>query len=368
MPEWRETEVNDIREMMRRLEAVPKEINAEGLKKLIKQGLYKLSENPQIKSKRSKDLLKMILQVDLTDQLSKVDDLLLVGQKISLFRQKYPDDPDLKLIDELYEDLKSDFDTDRKLKLDDGFEKIMELIEKEVAKSGVVEQAPDQSDIPEVISALRGCGIEPKYVVSNGRKSAKTVVYFMQTHPPDRGASKELLEAAGVEKSQKAIYDNLLNSYKAGLMKTVYGEGLPGGMEIGSGVMKDAGMDKKFSYGILKEKLGNKMRLVGMEDFGLTTSGLEGDTYRSFRVTAHNIFLASAIDADLKNISESLVFSVLGAAHEDLRLDEGDDIEGDDIVGYLPFSHALAYYGYNVVVVDESTKYLDKAALKKLRL
>lgn len=372
-------EVDSMDEMRTRLRPDSTPMDRAGIKYAIKEGLYALNgakvhkvefvEFPPARNREAQSAFGPLSEesegvFDRSDMVSLFyyDELDSIKAKIDYLRSQYPDDPDLEFLERLHDDLRGDLEADRQMELDSGFEEIMETVTREIQDFGVKRESPDESDNP-LVARLRELGIEPAYVVSNNRSCEKTVVVFMQSHP-NPGAPKKLLRAFGVKKSQRKIYRDIMAAYSGGLDAIIYGEGYPGGMGfsrdfVDAGLKRDRKNDElSLSYVRVKKKLGDRVKLVGMEDFGLLERIFKGSMTAKYRMTAHNIFLADNIDEHFRQTDESLAFAVIGAAHEDSPLLPSPNP--------MPLSYALAYYGYNVVVVDASSQYVDKEALKKL--
>ncbi|MBI2634100.1 hypothetical protein HYW82_00315 [Candidatus Peregrinibacteria bacterium] len=282
--------------------------------------------------------------------------------------KQYPDDSDLLVLETLYGDLFNDYETvATQLLLDRGFDEIMASLNREVAVAGVRVESPNNSSIPVIIEQLKASGIEPEYVVSAGDVGAKTVVYFMQTHP-NPGVPVEVMRAMGVEESQNEIYKGLRNAVTTGIGRTVYSEGLPAYLNYNSDfskkyLEKQTVSQKGFTLAVdrVNRDLEGAVNLVGMENMDLMNATLTLWDM-DYRVTAHNILLADNIHAHFSNTDEQVAFAVLGAGHEKYE----KMIRGmGDVAHGMPFSSALAYYGYNVVVVDASTRYFDEAKYQK---
>lgn len=369
-------EVDSMDEMRTRLRPDSTPMDRAGIKYAIKEGLYDLngaSGTVQVlgfSPERNGETQLAFRFLPTGDECifddrvvqSYYDELDSIKAKIDYLRSQYPDDPDLEFLERLHDDLRGDLEADRQMELDSGFEEIMETVTREIQDFGVKRESPDESDNP-LVARLRELGIEPAYVVSNNRSCEKTVVVFMQSHP-NPGIPRELMRAFGVKKSQRKIYRDIMAAYSGGLDAIIYGEGYPGGMGfsrdfVDAGLKRDRKNDElSLSYVRVKKKLGDRVKLVGMEDFGLLERIFKGSMTAKYRMTAHNIFLADNIDEHFRQVDESLAFAVIGAAHEDSQLLSSPNP--------MPLSYALAYYGYNVVVVDDFSQYVDKEALKKL--
>lgn len=369
-------EVDSMDEMRTRLTPDITSMDRAGIKHAIKEGLYALNgasgivQVERFPSERNEEAQSAFRSLSIgaecifDDRIVQFyyDELDSIRTKIDYLKSQYPDDPDLEFLERLHDDLRGDLEVDRPMELDTGFDEIMETVMREIHDSGVKRESPDESENP-LVARLRELGIEPAYVVSNNRSSEKTVVVFMQSHP-NPGMSQRLLRAFGVKKSQDKIYRDILAAYRGGLKPIIYGEGYPGEMEF-SRDFADADLkrDRKneelsLSYVRVKKKLGDKVKLVGMEDMGLLEIIYRGSAVAKYRITANNILLADNIDEHFRQTDESLAFAVIGAAHENFPLLPSSNP--------MPLSYALAYYGYNVVVVDDSSPYLDQEALKKL--
>lgn len=84
---------------------------------------------------------------------------------------------------------------------------------------------------------------------------------------------------------------------------------------------------------------------------------IEGKGWK-YRATGHNVYIASnfkQIHAKHHQLGD-VSYMILGGGHETLF---DFDHRNNKIFTHsnpLPISHTLAYYGYNVVVVDHTTK------------
>lgn len=286
-----------------------------------------------------------------------------LGKNLSALEVTYPNDLELKELRLLYEDLRRDFENNQELRLDEGFDQLIALMEEEILKGGVRTESVDETILTGTIEELRGVGIHPSYVVTQGDPNAKTIVFFMQIHS-NPGMDKEFRDSAGITASQREIYEGILGAQKAGLGKTVYAEGLESGISLDEYVdllMVDEN-DAAMATVQLEHDLGDRVDTVGTEELALlldmfTRHGRRGFRYRC---TAHNIFIADNVADHFSNSDETLAFLPFGALHETA------DGFGEG-VSPLPLSQILAYRGFNVVVVDSATPHFNLAAFEKLR-
>lgn len=288
-------------------------------------------------------------------------ELGLIEESISALEKQYPNDPDLQVFRHLYEDLSLDIKQRRRLKFDTGFEELVAEVQNEITESGAQVEPVDNPKFADIIGRLRKLGINPKYIVTQGNPQAKTVVYFMQTHPSS-DIAKELLDAAGVPQSQEEIYDAIVAAADDGLVRDIYGEGFFATRNMGS---REKRIGADLSYVRALDHLGgDRLNVVGMEDEALMISSIYmggmQELYK-YRITAQNILLASNVANNVKGSTEDVSFAVLGAMHESLDMEGGEHRDHP-----LPFSQALARHGVNVVVVDASSQYFDHARFQAI--
>lgn len=293
-----------------------------------------------------------VTQAEIREQLEGVEKDLVALQI------KYPDDIELKELRLLYDDLRKDFENGQELKLDEGFDELIALMEGEISRSGVRRELVDETILHETVEQLRGVGINPSYVVTQGDPHAKTMIFFMQIHP-NPGIDQEFRDAYGVTASQREIYEGILGAQKAGLGRTVYAEGVWSGMPL------DKYIDEMMSYEHiaatatfrLEHDLRDQIDTVATEEpvpfFDILMHGGRGFEYRT---TAHNIFIADNVADHFKSSDEILAFLPFGAFHE-TAVGFGEGAESP-----LPLSQILAYHGLNVVVVDSATPHVDLAS------
>lgn len=271
--------------------------------------------------------------------------------------------------------------------------------------------------LSQAVHELRRLNIQPSYVVQSPNPQAKTVVLFMQTHaapPLDPDEAADVIKLGPVplealipnrpeqtfESSQHQIRTAITRGVRTGLIRTVYDEGIPEGQtakevfgSIPPGTNFDAlvaklekhpellrAMVRNFvktnghsddplinteiralqkhpelllehlkSAAILSySELGDQVHIQGYDCDALKMAVLTGRQELFHRMSSHNAFAASGL-ADLAEASsENMVFATMGAAHE--------QYPNTNFTHPLPFSHALAYYGMNVVVVDASLR------------
>lgn len=287
-----------------------------------------------------------------------------IGKSLSALEVTYPNDLDLKELRLLYGDLRRDFESGQELQLDESFDQLIALMEEEISKSGVRTELVDETILNDTILKLRGVGIHPSYVVTQGDPNAKTIVFFMQLHS-NPGMDKEFRDSVGITASQREIYEGIRGAQKAGLGKTVYAEGLDLDMSLDLDEYLDFLMEDENNAAManlqLEHDLGDRIDTVGAEEtalfFDMFTHPGRGFEYRC---TAHNIFIADNVADHFSNSDETLAFLSFGAFHE--TADGSGEEESP-----LPLSQILAYRGFNVVVVDAATRHFDLAVAEKWR-
>lgn len=325
--------------------------NTEQIKDRIRDDLFAISTI-------SKDNQELIAQVS--------NKLASLGKEIDKLKAEYPPDEEINQLIAYHKDLTDDLKEGRELHIDSSFDQILSEMQTEVQKSGVRIEKPDQTIISETVQKLKAIGINPSYIVTKGDKNAKTVVYFMQIHG-NPGLSDEALEKMGVKKSQQQIFEAIGAGVKNGLIKTFYGEGVPGNQSMPDLVSKSPALAAMAEYKA-KHELGDQIDIVGMENMDLL-----GDTIKSMikgsddkgayhRMSAQNVVLADYVTENLKQSDQSIAFMSLGAGHEKIFV---PDIQKQHP---LPISETLAYNDVNVVVVDAATPYLNLGAMNKHEL
>ncbi len=308
---------------------------------------------------------------------------------LETLKTKYPYDPDIFVLGKAYEDLRKDFTEHRETDLDQAFEPILKEMRQEMLRAGVRKISMDNlrevrsQPLLRTVERLQGLNIKPSYVVESPNPNAKTVVLFMQTHPepkidkskiqvgqssgndsigeavlhPDRGLRS-------VESSQGQIRDSIIAATRAGLIHCVYEEGLPKGFELPkipqiteeelpgiiARVQKEGPEElaQALQTGSLQAKLilGSALQLKGYDFDELKMKLLDNKADFIYRMHAHNAFIASNISDYVESSPDDVSFLTIGALHE--------AYPNSKVEHHLPLSHAMAYYGMNVVVVDST--------------
>jgi len=328
--------------------------------------------------------------------------------KLDLLQQKSPNDPDLYLLQRAFNDIKTDVVNNKTPRLDTSLEQLSREMMGEIKRAGILKipattpEVIHSPSLKKTFTQLRGLNIQPSYVVESKNPNAKTVVLFMQTHPgqgesllDDENKAFDLINALSgapvmkklksVDESQKEIEASLIKSIQSGLGTTVYEEAMPyRGMELSTGminafktIVPETSGINEYRTGSLQAKmqLGDKMKLVGY-DVGsrnnknsLKERHYNGEMSTELRVTTQNVYMASNVRELMQKSSEPVSFLTIGALHEttdwntdntevfsEKNLEEVSTEEQDAMIHQLPLSHALAYYGMNVIVVDTSYK------------
>lgn len=302
-------------------------------------------------------------------------------------KTRYPNDPDIFILEKAYADLRKDFSEKRETELDQAFEPILLEMRQEIARAGVRKISMNRlnevqsSSLLQTIERLRGLNIQPSYVVQSQNPKAKTVVLFMQTHPTpnmkggdvrmgESSANSQIEEALQhpdrghrtMESSQEQIRKSVIAAFRAGMIRTVYEEGMPKGNLLSraphvpenefpaflekarrQGSPEDLQL---LETGSLQAKmiLGNDLRIVGYDFDELKMKILQNKADFVYRMHAHNAFIASNISDYVESSPDEVSFLTIGALHEAYPSSKIDH--------HLPLSHAMAYHGMNVVVVD----------------
>lgn len=297
--------------------------------------------------------------------------LQYIGRAIELLKENYPNDPDIKLFEEMYSDLSEDFDHSTEVVIDSGYDAIVLAMQKELKEGGVREVNlgnPVPGKLGETVENLEKVGIVFEYVVTSGNLNAKTVILFMQAHS-NPGADKAYLDAAGITDSQDGIYRDISQIVESGLGKLVYDEGGRIGEDVD---FEEIGSEEetpdyaKVMAGFrLKRGLKDRVILTGAEPPGLVDSTVRrmqneenpGKVFM-YRAVAHNVLVANAVVDDLNRRSDGVGVLIFGAMHEKFPVVAGEKIEQP-----LSLSRCLAGMGVNVVVVDRADMTEEK--LKK---
>ncbi len=310
------------------------------------------------------------LDAKISNMLSFVDD------RIKKLEVKYPEDKDLKNFRLLYSDLKSDFEKGRSLDLDDGLAKMTKEVRSSLEAKGVKKVVIEDSYLKGLGRKLRDLDIKPDYVVECGDEKAPTIILFAQVHS-NPGVTKELAKAAGIVESQKQIYDGLRALAEAEIARDIYTEGLSEGFiesydedtpEEQEGneedipeELKEKDYDKHAVIEVMKDSKG-AVNLLGIENKFLHRRAVKAllgydlrqrEDMMELRMSAHNLVIAETVARTIKPRGESLQAMVLGAGHE-------YGLFNPNYKHPMKASEALAYEGFNVIVVDACSPYFKK--------
>ena len=329
------------------------------------------------------DLLKRIKQTIL--RLAVMDDadfydgyvrevLDEAHKHLEELKENYPEERDIVLFEEALIDLEQDFKEEVETELDSSMEAMMEDMKGVIAEAGV-----EQKDVSEVINedSLMGdtlcrmeeLGVEAEYVVEAADPNAPVIVLFMQVHPApseveniklDISGNKKMQRALtakkGVlktpEESQLAIYENVWSLVEDGVGSTLYAEIVPLVWGELNQERVDVIRDEQEDYGQmaslrLEEDLGDAIDVRAYDIDPLKYETLSGEMDLVYRFAAHNVFIASNLTTRHSGLGEQPVsFATMGGEHERYR--------NPDVEHQIPISHAMAYYGFNVVVVNQA--------------
>ncbi len=135
-----------------------------------------------------------------------------------------PDDPDLFILGELFEDMVLDYLDDEDIEDDDGYEQVLSTMQDMIEYSPVervgIEDLGGLPRVQAVVDQLQELDV-PIEVVLSGRENAPVLVLCLQIHP-NPGLSDEDCEKLGVIDSQAEI-ERIL---EAGIAEQVLLEGL----------------------------------------------------------------------------------------------------------------------------------------------
>ena len=90
--------------------------------------------------------------------------------------------------------------------------------------------------------------------------------------------------------------------------------------------------------------LGDKIELMGYDFDEYKERVIQGKAEFVYRIHAHNAFIASNVSDFVEASPDHVSAMTLGAFHE--------AYPDSKSLHHLPASHAMAYYGMNVIVVD----------------
>ncbi|MCA9373883.1 hypothetical protein KC725_01850 [Candidatus Peregrinibacteria bacterium] len=351
--------------------------------KLYKKNVEQAPESPADKL-REKLVILMEDDEKLKASGQSVEKILDDSKKLlDQLKKDHPKDPDLFALEKTYKDLRGDFDSKKETHIDTAFEEIATEMKAEVEKSGVKKVGIEEiegvgsNSLREAVDQLKKLEIHPSYVVESANPNAKTVVLFMQAHPAVPGLSldaeteKKAQSMAGegggrsTADSQAEIRDAILRAYEAGFIDTVYDEGTPRNYSMQdfpktipkehiSTAIEEMKKNvppeyrEQFDYASFQAKLvaGNGLDVRGYDFDESKNLIMEGKESLLYRMDAHNAFIASYLADQVLRSSDEVSFLTIGALHESWPKGGKEH--------HLPISHAMAYHGMNVVVVDSA--------------
>lgn len=261
-------------------------------------------------------------------------------------KQLYPKDADVKILWMMYEEIKVDIEKNGTLFMEsfsESFTAAVKLMQREIRKKGVKRESVEKTALEGTIQQLAELGIHPAYVVRPEPPSDRTIILYAQYHPYPYYNAEE--EHDLVKASQAQVEKEVTALVEAGLVKTVYNEGLPQGVDYDEAKFRAVGNHEMLAdHGPFRvEKgLGNAVDSIGTEDMQIFNTRFSREPY--LRGTAENIFIAQNVAEHLKTTDQNMAVLPFGAGHE--MPWSGDKTHP------LPLSGCLAYYGYNVVVID----------------
>jgi len=325
-----------------------------------------VEENFQTEAEPSFDELKQGIRANLL-ALAERDTLLLstgkktgemldeAGSHLAQLKKKYPNDPDIYVFEQIYTDLREDFELGRETDIDSSMDTILAEMGEIVDSADVRRESPDETILADTIEDLRDLGIDPAYVITQGDPEAPTVLLYMQLHPSHKMSEDIRLSQAQIQRELRGLIEK-------GLSDTVYVEGLQTGGELGEflekGEVTRTGEDAD-AVTRLKQEFGDRFDAIGYENLPLLRSVMRGGIESQkaarqwmYRATAHNAVLASNVSGDVIKNNKDLVCMVIGAGHEDPEFWRREEHP-------LPISEMLAYYGLNIIVVDAAMKYFQ---------
>jgi hypothetical protein len=254
----------------------------------------------------------------------------------------------------MYKDLRGDFAKGEDFELDTSFDDIEMEMGNVVKEAGVHQETPDGTSLSDTVRKLRAFHVNPDYIVTSGNPKAKTVVLFMQIHSMS-GMTNEMADELGVTQSQAQIKEGIGNAVRTGFVKDVYEEFVESTRVLdGSSLLKEYNSDTSMRQATfqLKEELGERMVLKGYDVDELKSFVFmddpdkeKDDRYFEHRTKAHNVFIASNLAERVNASDQNISFVTLGIGHEKLPQGERHPVR---------ISDCLAYYGFNVIVVDTS--------------
>ncbi len=145
----------------------PFELSKDDLERFVKRSLFKLD-------KMDRD--HPDFQADAEARLTWAEN------DLKQLEAAYPQDSDVKVLREMYEDLKKDFEQNFGMNFDSSFDIIVGEMETELKMSGVRVETPEETILTGTVQELETIGIHPSYVVTQGDANAPTIVLYMMIH------------------------------------------------------------------------------------------------------------------------------------------------------------------------------------------
>ena len=304
---------------------------------------------------------------DFLDNKSNQLDLEKLKLNINKLKEICPMDPDLQVFHAIVNSIDNKHDRSEQitqvlknlLNLKDS----LQLSNKEKILS--TDKNKITTSVKKSLDRLEASGISDQHeIVLSGIQDAPCIILFLQTHSNSREFNEEriLLDSfSGANISQNIISDALKN----GVADTIFLEGFPFG-KINFSKEKINNCKKtpewnrffKSEQTSLELSIDNKIKIRGAELLNDKTR--ISPLFVKYRNSSCNILLAStiALGMDVTNSSSQAAIT-MGAAHEKNIL--GVDPE-------IKLSEILAHYGIDVIIVDTSSKFMNKRALSILAL
>jgi hypothetical protein len=290
-------------------------------------------------------------------------------------KRDYPDDPDIYLFEEALLDLEGDLKEGVETELDESMDQMMVemrdiFVESGVEQKDVNEVINEDSLVGETLRSMEELGVEAKYLVEAAESNAPVIILFMQHHPQSPGAENVKTDLSGheemqealtlsegvtvkpMEESQADIYEDAKVLIEDQIGSTLYAEFVP----LAWGGLTQEMIDKTIDVSPqlehlaalrLEEDLGERIDVMGYDVDPLKFALLAGKSNALYRYAGHNVYIASSLAEIHPGIeSQPVSFATMGGGHE-----QYPNIEVDH---HIPISHALAYYGFNVIVVDHA--------------
>lgn len=331
----------------------------EELWKKIKNDLLWLAQNDEKKmGKERKDTHKKLMGIK---------------QKLDVLTEHYPNEPDILLFGASLADFIEDYDRDANTELDKSFDMLMDHMRPILKDAGVIQQSireaiKEKSKFGDTLRKLRSLNIHPEHVTRSPKPNAPTVILFMQSHGEPDGVENitseeqwnrpEIIRAfdskltrtgKSTEESQIRIEAAITKCINAGMGSVLYDEAAEYGKTFNTDHFQSQRYkDDKQSFIRLIRKFGDKIRVIGYDTDELKDIIFKGKMDLMYRLAAHNPFIASNFAQIHSKIDsqEEVSYMSIGGIHE--------SYPNNAVEHHIPISHALAYYGFNVIVIDEA--------------